>query len=107
MDRKTVVKKGEKTAKDLAEHVERLAANVITGDTAEHLSNAGKEILSTVNKTMEDMSIPEDTRKHLLNAEKETLLAMKSVLDAVIKEIDGMNSGVKKPAAKLKRIKIK
>ena len=64
-------------------------------------------MLTLINKTMEDMSIPEDTKKHLLTAEKEALLAMKSVLDAVIKEIDGMGGGAKKPAEKLKKIKIK
>jgi len=64
-------------------------------------------MLTLINKTMEDMSIPEDTKKHLLTAEKEALLAMKSVLDAVIKEIDGMSVGAKKPAEKLKKIKIK
>ena len=107
MDRKTVAKKGAGKAKELAEHVERLAGNIITGGTADHLSKAGGEMLTLINKTMEDMSIPEDTKKHLLTAEKEALLAMKSVLDAVIKEIDGINGGSKMPAEKLKKIKIK
>jgi len=107
MNGKTVAKKGAGRAKELAEHVERLTANVITGGTAEHLSTAGKEMITAINRTMEDMSIPEETKKHLLTAEKETVLAMKSILDAVLKEIDSLSSGGKKPGEKLKKIKIK
>jgi len=107
MDSKAATRKGAEKARELAEHVERLAANVITGGTADHLSKAGNELLSAVNKTMEDMSIPEETKKHLLNAERETLLAIKGVLDAVIKEIDRIEKPGKKPAEKLKKIKIK
>jgi len=107
MDGKAAARKGAGKAKALAEHVERLTANVITGGTADHLSKAGNEMLTAINKTMEDMSIPEETKKHLLNAEKEALLAVKTVIDAVIKEIDNFDGGGKKPTEKLKKIKIK
>jgi hypothetical protein len=106
MDGKAAAKKGAGRVKELAEHVERLTANVITGGTAEHLSKAGNEMLTAINKTMGDMSIPEDTKKHLLTAEREALLAVKGVIDAVIKEIDRMDGG-RKPSEKLKKIKIK
>lgn len=107
MDSKTVAKKGAEKVKELTEHAERLAMNVVTGDATQHLSKAGNELLTAINKTMEDMSIPENTKKHILNAEKETLMAMKSVLDAVIKEIDRMDKPGKKSVDKLKKIKIK
>jgi len=107
MDSKKAAKKGAERVKDLADHVERLAANVITGDATQHLSRAGNELVSAINKTVEDMSIPEDAKKHLLTAEKETIMAMKSVLDAVIKEIERIEKPGKKPVEKLKKIKIK
>jgi len=91
----------------MANHLERLSANVLTGGTIDHLSTAGNELLKAVNKTMEDMSLPEETKKHLLAAERETLLAIKGFLDATIKEIDRIEKGEKKPAKRgLKKIKI-
>jgi len=91
----------------MAEHIERLAANIITGDTASHFAKAGKEMLDAVNETVEDMKIPEDAKKHILTAEKEALMAMKGFLDAAIKEIDRVEGASKKQVEKLKRIKIK
>ncbi|HUW42755.1 MAG TPA: hypothetical protein VMW02_00810 [Thermoplasmata archaeon] len=91
----------------MANHLERLSANILTGGTIDHLSTAGNELLKAVNKTMEDMSLPEETKKHLLAAERETLLAIKGFLDATIKEIDRIEKGEKKPAKRgLKKIKI-
>ena len=107
MDGKAAAKKGAGKVKELAEHVERLTANIITGGTADHLSKAGNEMLTAINRTVEDMSIPEETKKHLLTAEREALLAVKGVIDAVIKEIDRVDGSGKKASEKLKKIKIK
>lgn len=62
-------------------------------------------MLAAVNKSIEDMTLPEETKKHLLAAEKEMLLAMKGFIDAAVKEIDRIE---KKPKKKdeLKKIKI-
>jgi len=107
MDRKEVARKGTERVKEMANHLERLSANILTGGTIDHLSTAGNELLKAVNKTMEDMSLPEETKKHLLAAERETLLAIKGFLDATIKEIDRIEKGEKKPAKRgLKKIKI-
>jgi hypothetical protein len=107
MDRKEVARKGTEKVKEMADHLERLTANVLTGGTIDHLSTAGNELLKAVSKTMEDMSLPEETKKHLLAAERETLLAVKGFLDAAIKEIDRIEKGEKKPAKReLKKIKI-
>jgi hypothetical protein len=107
MDKRTVAEKGAARAKEMAEHIERLATNIITGDTASHFTKAGKEILDAVNETVEDMGIPADAKKHILTAEKEALLAMKGFLDAAIKEIDRAEGTSKKQVEKLKKIKIK
>jgi hypothetical protein len=107
MDRKEVARKGKEKAKEMAEHLERLSANVLTGGTVDHLSKAGNELLTAISKTMEDRHIPPETKKHLLAAEKESLLAVKGFVDAVIKEIDRVEKGGKKPAKReLKKIKI-
>jgi len=107
MDRKEVARKGKEKAKEVAEHLERLSANVLTGGTIDHLSKAGNELLTAVTKMMEDRRIPPETRKHLLAAEKESLLAVQGFVDAVIKEIDRVEKGEKKPAKRdLKKIKI-
>ena len=107
MDRKEVAKRGKEKAKEVAEHLERLSANVLTGGTVDHLSKAGNELLTAVTKTMEDRRIPPETRKHLMAAEKESLLAVQGFIDAVIKEIDRVEKGGKKPAGReLKKIKI-
>lgn len=108
VERGKAVQKGTARARKMAEHIERLAANVMTGGTAEHLSEAGSELMKAIDKTMEDMSIPEETKKHLMKAEKETLLAVKSFLDVAIREIERVESGGKKrPGEKLKKIDIK
>lgn len=107
MDKKTVAEKGAERAKEMAEHIERLAANVITGDTVGHLTKAGKEMLEAVNKTIDDMAIPEDAKKHILTAEREAMMAMKGFLDAAIKEIDRVEGTSRKQVEKLKKIKIK
>ncbi|MDH4123552.1 MAG: hypothetical protein OEV21_05680 [Thermoplasmata archaeon] len=88
MDEKSAIKKGTEMGKEFAEHVGRLATNVMTGDAAEHLQKAGNEMLCAVNKSIEDMSIPKETKTHLLAAEKEMLLAMREFLDAALKELD-------------------
>jgi hypothetical protein len=107
MDRKEVARKGKEKVQEMAEHLERLSANVLTGGTVDHLSKAGNELLTAVSKTMEDRRIPPETRKHLLAAEKESLMAVKGFVDAVIKEIDRVEKGGKKPAKQeLKKIKI-
>jgi len=107
MDRKEAARKGTEKAKHMAEHLEQLSANLLTGGTIDHLSTAGNELLKAVSKTMEDMSIPPETKKHLLTAEKEALMAVKGFLDAAIKEIDRVEKGGKKPARQeLKKIKI-
>jgi hypothetical protein len=107
MDRKEVARKGKEKAKEVADHLERLSANVLTGGTVDHLSKAGNELLTAISKTMEDRRIPPETKKHLLAAEKESLLAVKGFVDAVIKEIDRAEKGEKKPAKReLKKIKI-
>lgn len=91
--------------REFAEHIERLAANILTGDAPVHLQKAGSEMLAAVNKLIEDMSLPEETKAHLLAAEREMLLAMKGFIDAAIKEIDRIE---KKPKKKdeLKKIEI-
>lgn len=106
MDDKSAMKKGVEMGKDLVEHMERLAANVMTGDAAEHLQKAGKEMLNAVNKSVEDMSIPAETKKRLLSAEKETILAMRGFLDAALREIERVEKGPKKKD-ELKKIEIK
>ncbi|MEM2839643.1 MAG: hypothetical protein QXE18_06100 [Thermoplasmata archaeon] len=105
MSRKATAKKGEEAVREFAEHIERLATNVLTGDAPVHLQRAGSEMLAAVNKSIEDMTLPEETKKHLLAAEKEMLLAMKGFIDAAVKEIDRIE---KKPKKKdeLKKIKI-
>lgn len=105
MNRKSTTKKGEEAVREFAEHIERLAANVLTGDAPVHLQKAGKEMLTALNRSIQDMSLPEETKKHLLAAEKEMLLAMKGFIDAAISEIDRME---KKPKKKdeLKKISI-
>ena len=106
MDEKSAMKKGVEMGKDLAEHMEHLAANVMTGDAAEHLQKAGKEMLGAVNKSVEDMSIPEETKKHLLSAEREMILAMRGFLDAALREIDRVEKAPRKKE-ELKKIEIK
>lgn len=105
--RKEVARKGAERVREVAEHFERLSVNAMTGGSIEHLSNAGSALLKAVDRTMQDMSIPEETKKHLLTAERETLLAVKGFLDAAIKEIDRIEKGGKKPSKQeLKKIKI-
>ena len=106
MDEKSQMKRGAEMGKELAEHMERLAMNVLTGDAAEHLQKAGKEMLGAVNKSIEDVSIPDETKKHLLTAEKEMILAMRGFLDAALKEIDRVEQAPRKKT-ELKKIDIK
>lgn len=74
------------------------------GDTPVHLQRAGSEMLAAVNKSIEDMTLPENAKSHLLAAEREILLAMRGFIDAAIKELDRIEKKPKKD--ELKKIKI-
>lgn len=100
------IKKGTEAAKEMAEHIERLAANVLTKDTTEHFAKAVTEIVRAVNSTVEGMKVPDETKRHLIRAEREMILAMRDFLDAVLEEITRIESGSKEPK-ELKKIDIK
>lgn len=104
MDKKTM-KKGAEAAKELAEHVERIATNLLTRETVDHLTKAMNEILKAANSTIEEIEIPKETKDHLIRAEKETVLAMRDFLDAVLQELERIEKRKQKPEA-LKEIEI-
>jgi len=104
MDKKKM-KKGAEVAKELAEHVEHLATNLLTRETIDHLTKAMTEILKAANSTIEEIEIPKETKNHLIRAEKETVLALRDFLDAVLQELERIEKRKQKPEA-LKEIEI-
>jgi len=93
-------------AKDFAEHIERLTANVLTKDTLAHFTKAATEMVKAMNVTIDEVKIPDEAKEHLLRAEKETILAMRDFLDAVLKEIGRLEEKKKKKGKDLKKIEI-
>lgn len=98
-------KRGVEGAKQFAEHVERLAGNVFTRETIDHLTKAVTESAKAINKVVEETNIPEDAKRHLLKAERETVLALRDFLDAVLQEIERVEKEGKKKS-ELKKIEI-
>jgi len=101
------MKKGVDTAKEFAEHVQRLTANVLTRETMEHVARAATEMVKAANAMLEEAKLPSDTKKHLIRAEKEMILAARDVLDAVLQELTRIEKGEEKKRDKLKKIEIK
>ena len=75
-------------AKRLERHLEEIATRVASKDTMTHFVSAGMEIVQAANAALAQMEMPEETRTRIHKAEREVLLATRSMIDAVLTEIE-------------------
>ena len=75
-------------ARRLERHLEEIATKMTSKETMTHFVSAGMEIVQAANAAMAQLEMPEETRTRIHRAEREVLLATRSMIDAVLTEIE-------------------
>ena len=75
-------------ARRLERHLEEIATKMASKDTMTHFVSAGMEIVQAANAAMAQLEMPEETKTRIHKAEREVLLATRSMIDAVLTEIE-------------------
>lgn len=98
------VEKGVDAAKRLERHIEEIVTEVATKETMTHLMGAGMQLVQAGNAALKQMEVPDETKLRIHMAEREVLLAARSVIDAVLVEID---KEIPERRSELKRVEVK
>lgn len=75
-------------ARKLERHLEEIATKMTSKETMTHFVSAGMEIVQAANAAVAQLEMPEETRTRIHRAEREVLLATRSMIDAVLTEIE-------------------
>ena len=75
-------------ARRLERHLEEIATKMTSKETMTHFVSAGMEIVQAANAAVAQLEMPEETRTRIHKAEREVLLATRSMIDAVLTEIE-------------------
>ncbi|UCE46184.1 MAG: hypothetical protein JSU93_07200 [Methanobacteriota archaeon] len=82
------VESGVEAARKLERHLEEIATKMTSKETMTHFVSAGMEIVQAANAAVAQLEMPEETRTRIHRAEREVLLATRSMIDAVLTEIE-------------------
>ena len=98
------VESGVEAARRLERHLEEIATKITSKDTMTHFVSAGMEIVQAANAAVAQLEMPEETKTRIHRAEREVLLATRSMIDAVLTEIE---KEMPKDEGELKKVPIK